>query len=72
MKPQDIIFICSVVVLLFVHKPKYTVYAGIVSCIIAIPLFYFWIFFTAGRLTWYAAAYFLIAMALYTFERRNI
>ena len=64
MKIQDIVFILTLIVLLFIHKPKLFVIAGIASLIFAIPLFHQWIFFTAQRLTWYAFTFFLIAIIL--------
>lgn len=65
MKPQDIAFIIILVALIAMRKPKLLVAAGISCLFIAIPLFAKWIFFTAERLTWYAAAFFLIAIVFY-------
>lgn len=59
MKPQDIAFFAAYAVLFFLRRPKLFVWAGLGSLLLAIPLFSFWIFFTAERLTWYAAAFFL-------------
>lgn len=64
MKIQDIIFFLSLAFLLYKHNPKWFAVAGIVCLILSIPLFYFWIFFTAQRLTWYAAAFFLAAIVI--------
>jgi hypothetical protein len=58
-KIQDIGFIIVLALLFAVRKPIWFVYAGIVSWILAIPLFAGWIFFTAERLTWYGAAFIL-------------
>lgn len=57
MKAQDFIFFAAFVVLLVVRRPIYFVYAALFSLLLAIPLFTFHIFFTAERLTWYAAAF---------------
>lgn len=59
MKPQDIIFFVSLFVLLTLRRPVLFVWAGLGSLVLAIPLFATWTFFTAERLTWYAAAFFL-------------
>ena len=61
MKPQDIIFIILLVFLLWKRNPLLAVWSGLLSLITSIPLFATWIFFTAERLTWYAAAFFLVA-----------
>ena len=60
MKPQDIIFFVSLVVLLVLRRPVLFVWAGLGCLVLAIPLFATWTFFTAERLTWYAAVYFLV------------
>jgi len=62
MKIQDIIFFIVFALLLFKRDPKLMVIVGLVSLLLSIPLFSFWIFFTAERLTWYAAAFFLTAI----------
>ena len=59
MKPQDIGFFILLAVLLVVGRPVFFVWAGLVCLVLAMPLFATWTFFTAERLTWYAAAYFL-------------
>ncbi len=59
MKFQDIIFFILYIVLLWMRKPKMLVWTGLVCLVLAIPLFALHIFFTAERLTWYAAAFFL-------------
>ncbi len=60
MKLQDIAFIISTIVLIVGKKPRLFVYAGLVSLAFSAPLFAAWIFFTATRLTWYAASFFLV------------
>jgi len=58
MKLQDIVFFIVFALLLVYRKPRYFVFAGLGSLLLAIPLFATWTFFTAERLTWYAAAWF--------------
>lgn len=62
MKPQDILFFIVFVGLAIFRKPRWFVYAGLGSLVLSMPLFGFWIFFTAQRLTWYAAAFFAGAL----------
>lgn len=64
MKTQDIIFLIILIFLVFKQNPRLSVVVGIVSLVLSIPLFSFWIFFTAERLTWYAAAFFFLAIVL--------
>ena len=71
MKIQDIGFLILIVLIVIGKKPLYLVYAGIVSLIIAMPLFYMWIFFSAQRLTWYAAVFFSIYIAYSIFQRKE-
>lgn len=59
MKIQDFVFFVSLFGLLTLRKPRALVIAGLVCLFLAIPLFASWTFFTAERLTWYAAAFFL-------------
>ena len=69
MKPQDIIFLISLISLLWLNKPKYLVFAALGCLVLSMPLFAFWIFFTAERLTWYAGG-FLASFLLLTFYSR--
>ncbi|OGH39746.1 MAG: hypothetical protein A3B41_04355 [Candidatus Levybacteria bacterium RIFCSPLOWO2_01_FULL_37_26] len=62
MKVQDIAFLIVLVFLIFKHNPKLSTVAGLVCLVLSIPLFATWTFFTAERLTWYAAAFFLLAI----------
>lgn len=64
MKMQDIFFLLVIFFLLWRQNPRLLVVAGLFCLSLSIPLFYFWIFFTAERLTWYAGAFFLIAVVL--------
>lgn len=60
MKVQDIVFF--LVLFILRRHPRRLVFAGLICLAVSIPLFYFWIFFTAERLTWYAAAFFFISL----------
>ncbi|MBI2031221.1 MAG: hypothetical protein HYT08_01265 [Candidatus Levybacteria bacterium] len=62
MKIQDIIFLIIFVFLILKRNPAISAYTGIISLIVSIPLFYLQIFFTAQRLTYYAAAFFLVSV----------
>lgn len=64
MKIQDILFLIAFTFLFWKGDPRWLVIAGLVSIVVAIPLFITWIFFTAERLTWYAAAFFFLAILL--------
>jgi hypothetical protein len=57
MKPQDIGFILVFTALLVTKKTRLLLVAGLLSWVLAIPLFATWTFFTAERLTWYGAAF---------------
>jgi len=69
MKIQDIAFFIVLALLIFKRNPRLTVACGILCLALSIPLFSFWIFFTAERLTWYAAAFFLLAIIFYLFKK---
>lgn len=62
MKIQDIVFFVVLALLMIKRDPKIAVFCGIAFLVLSIPLFSFWIFFTAERLTWYGAAFFLLAL----------
>ncbi|MBI2613597.1 MAG: hypothetical protein HYW62_02400 [Candidatus Levybacteria bacterium] len=68
MKIQDIAFFVVLALLIFKRNPKLAVFCGILCLFLSIPLFSFWIFFTAERLTWYAAAFFFLAIIFYLFK----
>ncbi|MCL4418650.1 MAG: hypothetical protein M1444_02415 [Patescibacteria group bacterium] len=71
MKIQDFAFLIVFAVLILKRNPVLSAYAGIASLVLSIPLFYFWIFFTAERLTWYAAAFFLLSIILHIFNKNG-
>jgi hypothetical protein len=68
MKLQDILFIFLVIFFIYKKNPKWVMITGLVCLLIAIPLFAKWIFFTAERLTWYAAGFFLLAICIQIFQ----
>jgi len=71
MKPQDILFIIILVALLALRKPRRLVYAGLLCLLLAMPLFYFYIFFTAERLVMYAAGFLFVAIILFWFRKKK-
>jgi len=71
MKPQDIIFVIVLVGLIALRKPKILVTVGLACLMFSIPLFAFWIFFTAERLVYYAAGFFLVASVLILLQKTN-
>ncbi len=62
MKIQDSIFIVVLMILLLLRKPKWFAVAGVASLALSIPLFAFWVFFTAEHLVWYAIAFFFASI----------
>lgn len=60
MKVQDLLFFIIAGILIISRKPRLLVSAGLFCLVLAIPLFARWIFFTAERLTWYAAGFFFV------------
>jgi len=71
MKIQDILFLIVVFALFYKQNPKWFVLVGLLCLVLAVPLFSMWIFFTAERLTWYASAFFLLAIIFYLFKSKN-
>ncbi len=71
MKIQDIVFFAALVLLIIKHNPKIAVFCGLACLILSIPLFSFWIFFTAERLVWYAAGFFLLAVIFYLIQKNE-
>ncbi|OGH16797.1 MAG: hypothetical protein A3C30_00450 [Candidatus Levybacteria bacterium RIFCSPHIGHO2_02_FULL_40_18] len=71
MKPQDLIFLIILLGLLFRRKPEWFTLVGLLCLVLAIPLFSAWVFFTAQRLTYYAAAFFLAAIIIYLIQNRK-
>lgn len=68
MKIQDLAFALVFLFVLYWRNSQLSVVAGLLCLLLAIPLFAFWIFFTAERLVWYAAAFFLYAIFINLFK----
>lgn len=66
MKIQDIVFFVFFIIPFFRKDSRLAVVFGVISLLISIPLFATWVFFTAERLVWYAAAFFILALWLYS------
>jgi hypothetical protein len=64
MKIQDLGFFLLFCLVLWRRNSRVSIIIGLMCLILAIPLFKFWIFFTAERLTWYAAAFFAFAILI--------
>ncbi len=71
MKIQDIAFFVVLALLIIKRDPKIAVFCGISCLVLSIPLFSFWVFFTAERLTWYAAAFFCLTIIFYLFNSKK-
>ena len=71
MKIQDLIFFMVLILLIVKRDPRLAAICGILCLVTSVPLFTFWIFFTAERLTWYAAAFFLLAIVFNLFGSKN-
>lgn len=71
MKIQDILFAVVFIALILKKNPKIPAILGIISLVLSIPLFSFWIFFTAQRLTWYAAGFFVLSIFINLFSLRK-
>ncbi len=70
MKPQDIIFFI-IFVLVFLRKDhRFAAGVGLICIIASIPLFAFWIFFTAQRLIWYAAFFIILSVGFYLLKKK--
>lgn len=71
MKPQDIIFLIVFAVVVIRQNVNLVVSIGLFFLLSSIPLFAFWIFFTAERFVWYAGAFFLAAIIISLRNRGN-
>ena len=69
MKIQDVAFFIVFMFIVYLRKPRLAAGVGLISLMISIPLFAKWIFFTAERLTWYAAAFFLCSIVLHLIRK---
>lgn len=64
MKIQDILFIIVFILVLLKRDSRISTITGLICLALSIPLFAFWIFFTAQHLVWYAFAFFLLSIIL--------
>lgn len=73
MKPQDILFIIVFIALLITCRKRSSVFvwAGITCLAVSIPLFSFWIFFTAQRLVYYASGFILVGIIVMLAQERT-
>ena len=71
MKIQDLAFILLFLFVAWRKSDRLAVVFGILCLLLAIPLFKFWIFFTAERLTWYAAVFFIYAIIFQLIKLRK-
>ncbi|MEX2007360.1 MAG: hypothetical protein WD992_01165 [Candidatus Levyibacteriota bacterium] len=62
MKIQDVVFLMLFALLVYKQNPKWSATLGLLFLLASIPLFSLWIFFTAERLVWYGAAFFLLCI----------
>ncbi len=62
MKPQDILFIIVLLILLWKRKPEWFILMGLLSFLCSMPLFAYWIFFTAQRFMYYGFAFLLFGI----------
>jgi hypothetical protein len=71
MKIQDIVFVAVFMLLVVKHHPKWSATAGLFCLGLAIPLFAFWVFFTAQRLVMYGIAFLLLSIILHIYYSRK-
>lgn len=64
MKPQDVFFVVLFLLVIVKKDSRISAAIGIVCILLSVPLFSLWVFFTAERFTWYAAAFFLLSTVL--------
>jgi len=72
MKIQDILFLVAFLFLIFKRDSKLSLYFGLGSILVSIPLFYFQVFFTAERLIWYSFAFIVLSIIVMIFKERMI
>lgn len=71
MKIQDILFFLILAFLIWKRDPRWAALVGVLALVVAIPLFATWTFFTAERLTWYAAAFFFLSLLFHLWKLRS-
>jgi len=62
MKSQFILFYLLLALLIIKKNYRLSVVIGLLNLFLSIPLFAFWKFYTAERLTWFAAGFFLLSV----------
>lgn len=72
MKIQDIIFLVTVLILLFKRDSRLFLLTGLSAILISIPLFYLQIFFTAQRLVYYGAFFILVATIIMIVKEKTL
>lgn len=70
MKPQDILFLLIVCVLILIRKPRLIALSAMVLLLLAIPLYGQWVFFTAHRLVMYSAGLYVLYV-LFSLQLKN-
>lgn len=71
LKPQDIVFIIVLVLLLLRKDARLFIAAGLVSLAISMPLFAKWIFFTAERLVLYGFIFLVLSILLSLIQMKH-
>lgn len=71
MKIQDLGFLIIFLAILWTKNDRLATLTGLLCLILAIPLFSFWVFFTAQRLVMYAAAFFLLSIIFQVLKLRR-
>lgn len=69
MKLQDLIFIVMLIFLIIKQNTKWFISTGLIFLVLSIPLFAFWIFFTAQRFIVYAWLFIFLGIFLKIFKR---
>ncbi|OGH05954.1 MAG: hypothetical protein A2W22_03435 [Candidatus Levybacteria bacterium RBG_16_35_11] len=70
MKIQDILFLLVFIFLIFKNY-NWSINAALIAIALSIPLFFFWIFFTAQHLIWYSGAFLILAIIKMIYDNRN-
>ena len=71
MKPQDVFFLIIFAILIYKRNYSLLSASGILCLVFAIPLFAFWVFFTAERLIWYGALLLLTGIFFRLYKEIN-
>ncbi|OGH12449.1 MAG: hypothetical protein A2857_06240 [Candidatus Levybacteria bacterium RIFCSPHIGHO2_01_FULL_36_15] len=71
MKIQDVILLIIFIYLLYKHNSRQFILLGILCFLASIPLFYFWVFFTAQRLIYFGSFFLLCGIISYFVQSKN-